>query len=92
MSQSADCVALVLRDAARLVGRVRLVPTDSGMVPAVAHADLWRAVPGLLRRLVRLADTGRLDLSECGGNAEAMLETAALIEAFPCPGLPAGVE
>ena len=80
-----DAVALTLRDVARLVGRVRLVPTERGLSPAISHADLWRSAPGLIRRLVHLSDTGRLDLSETGCHAEALLDAANMIELYPHP-------
>lgn len=80
-----DAVALILRDVARLVGRVRLVPSGSGLSPALAHADLWRMMPRLIRRIADAADAGRVSLAECGGDADTLRETADLIELYPCP-------
>jgi hypothetical protein len=72
-----------LVDAARLCGRVRVVPDAEGgtprLLPVLAPPDLWRVLPRLARRLADLIDAGFIP-AEPGVSPDNLRAVADLIE------------
>lgn len=85
---TAHLTRLVLLDAARLVGRVRLTPEEGPeslrLVPSIAEGDLCRILPRLMRRLADLTAAGHVP-EESGVSCRTLRDLADSIEASGFP-------